>query len=109
LGNQGAVVLSNDHKWLLAVNAGSNDISVFQVEDSGLTLTDLVPSGGTEPISVTIYKDLVYVLNDGGLDGDTANISGFQLNSSGELTPLAWLHSCTEHWRARRRADRVQP
>jgi 6-phosphogluconolactonase (cycloisomerase 2 family) len=77
-------VLSDDGNWLLAVNAGSNDISVFRVEEDGLTPTDLVPSGGTEPISVTIHKDLVYVLNDGG----TANISGFRLNSSGELTPL---------------------
>jgi 6-phosphogluconolactonase (cycloisomerase 2 family) len=88
LGNQGAVVLSDDHNWLLAVNAGSNNISVFQVENGDLTLTDLVPSGGTEPISVTIYKDLVYVLNDGGPDGGTANISGFQLDSNGELAPL---------------------
>jgi 6-phosphogluconolactonase (cycloisomerase 2 family) len=58
------------------------------VENGDLTLTDLVPSGGTEPISVTIYKDLVYVLNDGGPDGGTANISGFQLDSNGELAPL---------------------
>jgi 6-phosphogluconolactonase (cycloisomerase 2 family) len=89
LGNQGAVVLSDDGNWLLAINAGSNDVSVFRVEDSSLTLTDLAPSGGTEPISITIYKDLVYVLNDGGTDGDTANISGFRLNADGELTPLA--------------------
>jgi 6-phosphogluconolactonase len=83
LGNQGAVALSEDHSWLLAVNAGSNDISVFQVEDGGLTLTDLAPSGGTEPISITIYKELVYVLNDGGLT-ETLPIS-----VGSNLTPMA--------------------
>src|SRR5262245_9162606 len=39
LGNQGAVVLAGH--WLLAVNAGSDDISVFRVDHDGLTLTDV--------------------------------------------------------------------
>src|SRR5438034_523633 len=37
LGSQGALVLTNNQRWLLAVNAGSNDISVFAVEANGLS------------------------------------------------------------------------
>lgn len=82
LGSQGAVVLANG--FLFAVNAGSNEVSVFTVESGGLTLTDNVSSGGTMPISLTAYNNLLYVLNAGG-DG---NITGFNISGSGELTPI---------------------
>ncbi len=39
LGNQGAIVLSDDGETLFAVNAGSDEVSVFQVYDHGLKLT----------------------------------------------------------------------
>src|SRR5437899_10161188 len=39
LGNQGAVVLSRDGRWLLVCNAGSDEISVFVVSEQGLQLT----------------------------------------------------------------------
>ncbi len=29
-------MLSQDHRWLLAANAGSNDVTVFSVTDDGL-------------------------------------------------------------------------
>ncbi|VVB89205.1 Uncharacterised protein [uncultured archaeon] len=35
LGNQGGVILTDDGKYLLAVDAGSNEISVFQVKKNG--------------------------------------------------------------------------
>ena len=35
LGNQGALILSDNKRWLYAVNAGSNDISVFAVAHHG--------------------------------------------------------------------------
>ena len=38
LGNQGGLVLAGDGEWLLAVNAGSNDISVFVVDSEAGTL-----------------------------------------------------------------------
>jgi 6-phosphogluconolactonase len=85
LGSQGALTLSANHQWLFAVNAGSNEISVFAVQANGLTLADKVSSGGVHPISVTNYKDLVYVLNDGG----SGNIAGFTLGNYGQLTPIA--------------------
>lgn len=85
LGSQGALTLSANHKWLFAVNAGSHEISVLAVSPEGLTLIDKVASGGAWPISVTSYKNLVYVLNAGG----SGNITGFTLNKKGQLTPIA--------------------
>jgi 6-phosphogluconolactonase len=85
LGSQGALTLSADQQWLFAVNAGSNEISVLAVTHDGLKLIDKVSSGGVHPISVTNYKDLVYVLNDGG----SGSITGFQLSQHGQLKPIA--------------------
>jgi 6-phosphogluconolactonase len=85
LGSQSAVSLSNNGRWLFVVNAGSNEISVFSVQAAGLILTDNVPSGGVRPTSLTVYKNLLYVLNA----GDPGNITGFKLNQAGKLTPLA--------------------
>ena len=85
LGSQGALALSSNKRWLFAVNAGSNDISVLQVNDDGLALKDKKPSGGTNPISITNYNNFVYVLNA----GDAPNISGFYLGGDGTLTPIA--------------------
>src|SRR5262245_33731875 len=41
LGSQGGVVLTDDGDWLLAVNAGSDSVSVFAVGQQGLRLTDV--------------------------------------------------------------------
>jgi 6-phosphogluconolactonase len=84
LGSQGALNLSANHKWLFAVNAGSNDISVMEVKDRKLKLIDKVPSGGTMPISLTQYGSWLYVLHAGG----TGNITGFTLSANGHLTPI---------------------
>ncbi|VVB88206.1 6-phosphogluconolactonase [uncultured archaeon] len=83
LGNQGGVILTDDGKNLLAVDAGSNEISVFQVKSKGLVLTDKVSSAGTMPISLTSHKDLVYVVNEGG----NGNIVGFHLDD-GKLSMI---------------------
>lgn len=83
LGNQGAIALTQDKRWLLVVNAGSNDISVFRVRRGGLTLTDVEPSNGTLPVSVTVMGSLVYVLNADG----PGEITGFILDD-GDLFPI---------------------
>ena len=90
LGSQGAVVLSDDGRWLLVVNAGSNEVSVLSVTSHGLELKDTAPSGGTRPISVAIHRDLVYVLNAGGSTdtGDVDAIAGLRLHRNGRLSPL---------------------
>ncbi len=82
---QGSLVLSEGNEWLFAVNAGSDEISVFAVvEGDGLVLVDKVPSGGDRPISLTVSEDLLYVLNA----GSEGNITGFTINPKGRLTPL---------------------
>ena len=85
LASQQSLALSHDKRWLLAVNAGSNEISVFRVLPDGLELVDKVYSGGVFPVSVTVYHNLVYVLNAGA----SPNIIGFNLGPRGRLTPLA--------------------
>lgn len=85
LGSQGGVILSDDGQRLFVVNAGSNDVSVFAVRADGLALLSRTPSGGTRPISVTVHRRLVYVLNAGG----EGNITGFRLLADGRLEPIA--------------------
>lgn len=84
LGSQGAVALSENGQFLFAVNAGSNDVSVFSVGSAGLSLASRTPSGGTFPISLTVRHDVLYVLNAGG----AGNITGFTV-AAGDLTPIA--------------------
>src|SRR6266571_467609 len=86
LGSQSAVTLSDDGRSLFAVNAGSNDVSVFSVSPGGgLALASRTASGGTLPISLTVHGNVLYVLNAGG----TGNISGFAVGTSGALTAIA--------------------
>lgn len=85
LGSEGAVVLNGDGTLLLAVNAGSNDLSVFKVESSKLVLASRTASGGEFPLSIAIHRRLVYVLNGGG----AGNITGFTLDADGKLAPIA--------------------
>jgi 6-phosphogluconolactonase len=83
LGSQGGVRLSDDGLWLLTVNAGSDEVSVFRVNGITLELTDTVGSGGDSPISVDVDGEIVYVLNAG-----SANIAGFRLTLEGTLSPI---------------------
>ncbi|MEZ5966888.1 MAG: beta-propeller fold lactonase family protein [Planctomycetota bacterium] len=85
LGSQGALAMSGDDQWLLAVNAGSDEVSLFRVVHGLFPWrTDVVPSGGDTPTSVAVHDDLVYVLNA----GTGNNVTGFRLQR-GALRPLA--------------------
>jgi 6-phosphogluconolactonase len=86
LGSQGALVLSQDRRWLFAVSAGSNELSVFQVHGEYLALVDTISTGGVRPVSVTERAGLVYVLHAG--DGQN-NITGFYQRRDGSLAALA--------------------
>ncbi|MCG6880641.1 MAG: lactonase family protein [Deltaproteobacteria bacterium] len=88
LGNQGAVVLSQNKRLLFVVNAGSNDISVFAVKPKGLKLIDRVDSGGLRPISLSVDRRILYVLNAGGSVGGEDNITGFKIAHNGTLWQL---------------------
>lgn len=83
LGSQGSVVLSDDGRWLLAVNPGSDDVSLFAVRHRRPVLVDNESSGGDGPVSVTVHGEVAYVLNAGD---DT--ISGLRIGHRG-LAPIA--------------------
>lgn len=91
VGSQGSIQATADGDWVLAVDAGSNQISVLAVHSDGsLTLAPGSPvsSGGIEPVSIAVHGELVYVANEG--NGTTgSNYTGFTLADDGRLTPLA--------------------
>jgi 6-phosphogluconolactonase len=89
LASQGAVAMTDNGRWLVTVNAGSNDVTVFQVSSDGsLAFASKAGSHGTTPISVTIHDKLVYVLN-AGTATVAGTIAGFSLANDGQLTLIA--------------------
>ena len=89
LASQGALQISANGRFLIAVNAGSNQISVLRIKPGGAL--SLVPGGvvssrGALPVSVTVHRDLVYVANAGS---GSSNYTGFRLGRGGRLTPIA--------------------
>jgi 6-phosphogluconolactonase len=88
LASQGAIQITPGGRFLLAVDAGSNQISVLRVNfDGSLSLVrgGVVSSRGTLPDSIAVSGNLVYVANSG--TGD-ANYTGFRLGFSGQLSPV---------------------
>ena len=89
LASQGALQVSADGRYLVAVDAGSNQISVLRIKHDGslrLVRHGVVSSGGVLPVSVAIHHELVYVANAGGGGSD---YTGFRLGHHGRLEPLA--------------------
>jgi len=90
IGSQGSLQVTDDGRYLLAVDAGSNQISVLRIDHDGELhpVGSPVGSGGIEPISIAVHEDLVYVANEG--NGTTgSNYTGFKLHDDGRLTPLS--------------------
>ena len=87
LGNQDAVIIASlgDKNFLLAINAGSNSVSSFSINDNGLQLLSTISSGGMKPVSIAEYGEIVFVLNGGG----TNNISGLTVDNNGMLHSIA--------------------
>jgi 6-phosphogluconolactonase len=88
LASQGAIQTADHGRYLLAADAGSNQISVLRIgADGSLTPVAGSPfaSGGVEPDSIAVNHGLVYVSNTGA--GGT-NYSGFTLSPGGELRPI---------------------
>ena len=82
LPSQGSVVLDDSGRWLLVANAGSDELTLFEVEPDGLRLADRIASGGSAPTSIAVHGEHVYALNNG-----STGISGFVLDG-GRLRPL---------------------
>jgi 6-phosphogluconolactonase len=73
-----SIVVSGGGRIVVNVNAGGNSISAFAATPRGLHLIGTASSGGTDPDSVTIAGNLVYVLNAG-----SKTIAGFRLARGG--------------------------
>jgi 6-phosphogluconolactonase (cycloisomerase 2 family) len=86
LASQGAIQVSSNGRYVLAVDAGSSQLSVLRIKrDGALKLVRRVSSGGSDPVSVAEHNGLVYVANAGA---GGSNYTGFILTSSGALRPL---------------------
>jgi 6-phosphogluconolactonase (cycloisomerase 2 family) len=82
--SQFALVLSADHEALFAVNAASDEVSSFQVNDDGtLAFASKVSSGGDLPVSLAVHGTLLYALNAGD-----NSLQGFRVTAQARLVAL---------------------
>jgi hypothetical protein len=89
LPSQGSIQVTQDGRYLLAVDAGSNQISVLRLTADGVPVLagQPVSSGGITPVSVAVSPSgLVYVANQGN---GGSGYAGFRLHPNGSLTPIA--------------------
>lgn len=84
LGSQDSIVVDHGHRLLFAANPGSNNFTVFAIDNGRLRRLQVVPSGGSFPLSFAIRGNWVYVLNAGG-DG---NITGFYINRDRSVSAI---------------------
>jgi 6-phosphogluconolactonase len=86
LASEGAVQIADGGRFLLAVDAGSDQVSALRIEpDGSLRLTSVVSSNGALPVSIAVHGSLVYVANAGPSD---TNYTGFRLAPWGSLAPV---------------------
>ena len=96
--------LIEQRRLLFATNARSNDITVFKIRKRGLKRVELESSQGEKPVSVTVNRGVLYVLNSGEATDDlfdsegnaipncttgTPSITGFTVTDGGRLDPIA--------------------
>ena len=89
LASQGAIQVANGGRNLIAVDAGSNQLSVLRINFDGslqLVPNGVVSSDGPTPVSVAVHDGLVYVANAAAVG---PNYTGFTLSPFGHLQPLA--------------------
>jgi 6-phosphogluconolactonase (cycloisomerase 2 family) len=86
LQSQGAIVVSRDHQTLFVVNAGSNSISTFTIDNgAALHLRGTVSSFGSGPISLAVTDQRLFVLNQDN------SIASYSIGGTGLPTPLGQL------------------
>jgi len=88
LASQGAIQITQDGRFLIAVDAGSNQVSVLRIHFHGslsLVPGGVASSGGTLPDSIAVHGNLVYVANSGN---GGSNYTGFRLGFDGRLFPI---------------------
>jgi 6-phosphogluconolactonase len=91
LASQGSLQLSSDGRYLVAVDAGSDEISVLRIKSGGSLerVGRPISSNGANPVSIAVHGRLVYAANAGTTTGSgETNYTGFTLNRGGRLRPL---------------------
>ena len=109
LASQDPLIVSKDRRFVFAVNAGSESISSFTINDdysltpADLNVSTMGSSGAQNPVSLTQYEDILYVVNSGNFvdeNGDeltelpqdrnrvNASIIGFRIGDDGSLTEI---------------------
>jgi len=85
-GSAGALARTGDGRYLLAVDAASDQISVLRIRpDGSLRLVEVDSSRGRTPVSLAVHGSLVYVANAGA---GGSNYTGFRLNPGGHLAAI---------------------
>ncbi len=91
------LIVSSDHKYLYAVNGGSNTIAGFKISSDG-SLAAIAgspyASGGVQPASLALVGDKLYAVNKNQDPGQAqtatgANYAVFQVASDGSLASIA--------------------
>ena len=90
-----AIINTPDNEYLMAVNAGSDTVSVMRVnDDMTLDLVDTESTAGVVPNSIAYNNGIVYVTNidaDGEFNGEPdqeGSIYGYTFEN-GDLTPIS--------------------
>lgn len=90
-----ALINTPDNEYLMAVNAGSDTVSVMRVnDDMTLELVDTESTAGVGPNSIAYNNGIVYVTNidaDGEFNGEPdqeGSIYGYTFEN-GDLTPIS--------------------
>lgn len=90
-------IIAVDDRFLIVVNAGTNDVTSFRINnDYSLSRLDVEASGGTAPVSLAYANGVVYVANadeDGSFTAPPnqgGNITAMRLDpATGQLTRIA--------------------
>jgi 6-phosphogluconolactonase len=88
VASQGALQEAAGGHFLLAVDPGSNQVSVLRIKSGGALAPisgGVVSSHGVQPVSIAVHGSLVYVAN-AGTGG--SNYTGFRLGPFGHLRHL---------------------
>lgn len=93
--------LDGGNELLFATNSGSDSISVFRVGRDRLELVELQYSRGVKPVSITVNRGRVYVLNSGETERNLVvpncavtsrehlpQVTGFTVDERGKLAPI---------------------
>jgi 6-phosphogluconolactonase (cycloisomerase 2 family) len=90
-------IISNpEHTLLFAVNSGSDSIAVFHIASDG-SLSPVqgspFPSGGNDPVSLSLAGDTLFVVNKSGDFGRPSSIlpsyTALRVQSDGSLSPIS--------------------